>query len=290
MTKKIIAILMAMALVLSFAACGAKNDETTEPAQTVADTTAAPEETSAPVEETSIEETSAEAVSEEATSAEETTQAAAKVPETTEEIIEFYNKAANAAKADSKSITYNYMKHAPAGNVSGLPKMFNSLADTVISNNTGADKSKTNLALNTQSLKNTNFPVENESWASKLTADDVKSATCTESNGVYTIKIVTKSDDFLANVKHGSYHNPKAFNVVLPSTVADNIPSAVAKVFSIGTVAIAFPSSTITVKVDAATGNIKTANYLMYWTMKIPLGNSDVIIPFSTESDYTVNF
>ena len=42
--------------------------------------------------------------------------------------------------------------------------------------------------------------------------------------------------------------------------------------------------------VDPSIGNVIDANYLMYWTMYIPMNGSDVVLPFSTESDYTINW
>ena len=138
--------------------------------------------------------------------------------------------------------------------------------------------------------KNANFPVENESWSSKLTAADVKSANCTESNGVYTIVIKTVDDPATTSGAHGTGHAPKAFSVVPASVISDNIPSAVAKIFSIGTVTVAYPSSVVTVTVDVATGHVKTAKYTSYWTINIPLGDSNVVLPFATDSEYTVAY
>lgn len=296
MTKKILAVILALACltgVISLAACSGKDDAATTT------TTAAEVETPIEVDSTVPDLTTAEATTlaadettlaaAQTTLAAEATTAAAAVPQTTEEIVAYFNTAINDVKPNAKSITSNYMEHGPNGSVEGLPSMFNSLADSLIGGNTGRDDKLTNVTWSTAEAKKA-FHVEGETWSSKLTADDVKSATLTEKNGVYTITIVTKADDYLANVTHGSNHNPKAFNVVMPSVVSDNIPSAVAKVFSIGTVKIAYPSSTIKVTVDAATGHVKTAYYEMYWTMLIPLGDRNVIIPFFTKTDFTIAY
>lgn len=292
MTKKIIAILMAMALVLSFAACGAKDEPATEPAEseTVEDTTVAPEETSAPTEEASSEAVSAEESSAEATSVEETSATAAKAPETTEEIVAYFNTSVNKVKTDAKSVTRKYSKITLNGGTT-LPKALNGIlkllggADSFIGGQLEKN-SKGSETFNGKSAIQGVFPVENETWASKLTAADVKSATCTENNGKYTITIVTLADGKSANVAHGQGHVAKAFNVVLPSVVNDNIPSVADGI--VGTATMDYPSSKATIVVDAATGNVESAQYDLYWT--INFDKAGAILPFHTSDSFTINF
>ena len=128
------------------------------------------------------------------------------------------------------------------------------------------------------------FPVEGQDWSSKLTEADVSSATCTESNGVYTIEIKTIADEKSANVNIGEGHAPKAFNVVLPGVVNDNIPG-IAKSM-VGTASMAYPESTVVVTVDAATGNVLTADYDLKWT--INFDDMGIILPFGTKAIYEI--
>lgn len=287
MTKKIIAILMAMALVLSFAACGAKEEPATEPAEseTAAESTSAPEETSAPAEETSIEETSAEE-----TTAEETTAAAAKAPETTEEIVEYFNTAVNKVKTDAKSVTRSYSKITLSGETK-----FPGIIDTAMKIVGGADEfisdqlakqSKGSETYNGKAAIQGVFPVENETWASKLTAADVKSATCTEKDGKYTVTVVTIADGKSSSVQHGQGHAPKAFNVVLPGVVNDNVPKAAASLIG-GEAQLNYPSCKAVIVVDAATGNVISADYYLYWTINF---GDNIVLPFLTNDYFTINF
>ncbi len=304
MAKKILAILLALTFVFAFAACGGKGDEetTTAPVETTADpfaaedTTAAIEDTTAAVEDTTaaVEDTTA-AVEDttaaiEDTTAAETTEAAKTAPQTKAEIVEYYNTAINNAKKNSKSIHSNYMKHAVAGEITGIPKALDSVGQSLIKDNMGEDDSKKNVTWTSAEDKNAFFPVENETWASKLTADDVKDAKLVEKDGKYIIRITTKDDPRSESYKHGSGHAPKAFNVVLPGIIDGYIPGIAKSLFSVGTVATAYPASTVQVTVDAATGNVVSANYMMYWTLYIPLSGTDVVLPFSTENDYTINW
>ena len=130
------------------------------------------------------------------------------------------------------------------------------------------------------------FPVEGQTWSSKLTADDVKQATRSENNGIITITITTVADEKSDNVKVGEGHAPKAFNVVLPGVVNDNIPGA-AKSLA-GTASMAYPESTAKITIDAKTGNVITADYDMKWT--INFDKMGVILPFGTKAEYTVKY
>ena len=298
MAKKILAILLALTFVFAFAACGGKGDEetTTAPVETTADpfaeedTTAAIEDTTAAVEDTTAAVEDTTAAVEDTTVAGETTEAVKAAPQTKAEIVEYFNTAINSAKKNSKSIHSNYMKHAVAGEITGIPSALDSIGQSLIKDNMGEDDSKKNVTWSTAEDKNAFFPVENETWASKLTADDVKDAKLTEKDGKYIIRITTKDDPRSEGYKHGSGHAPKAFNVVLPGIIDAYIPGIVKSMFSVGTVATAYPASTVQVTVDAATGNVVSANYMMYWTLFIPLGDTDVVLPFSTENDYTINW
>ncbi len=311
MTKKILAILMALMLVLSFAACGAKDDDTTTESTTDAfdsfgedetdatEATDATDATDASTDETTV----AEADSTEATSAKadesttakkdetsktETTTKAAKAPSSKAEIIEYYNKAINNVKPKSKSITIESVVNQPAGSVEGLPKTLSSIADSVISSNTGEDKDAKGKVLSSAADKKASFPVENESWSSKLSESDVKSATLKESGGKYKITITTVADAKSETITHGTGHAPKAFSVIMPAIINENVPSSVKKLFSVGNASLNYPESTVTVIVDAKTGNVENAKYDLFWTMNIPLGDSTVVIPFETISTYTI--
>lgn len=206
------------------------------------------------------------------------------------EIVDYFNNVINNAKSNSKSITSNYMKHNVAGEITGVPAALSSIGQALIKDNMGEDDSKKNVTWISQADKDAFFPVEGETWASKLTAEDVKEATLTEKDGKWIIKIKTKDDPRSETHKHGEGHAPKAFNVVLPGIVDQYIPAIVKSMFSVGAVATAYPSSTVTITVDPSTGNVIDANYLMYWTMYIPMNGTDVVLPFSTESDYTINW
>ena len=302
MSKKIIAILLALTFVFAFAACGGKTDDettTTAPVETTADpfaevdaTTAAIEDTTAAIEDTTaaVEDTTVAVDDTTAAATEATTEAANAMPQGTAAIVEYYNTAINNAKKNSKSIHSNYMKHAVAGEITGIPSALDSIGQSLIKDNMGEDDSKKNVTWTSAEDKNAFFPVEGETYASKLTAADVKDAKIVEKDGKWIIRITTKEDPRSEGYSHSNGHAPKAFNAVLPGIIDGYIPGIVKSMFSVGTVATGYPSSTVQVTVDPATGNVLSANYMLYWTLYIPLSGTDVVLPFSTENDYVINW
>lgn len=302
MSKKIIAILLALTFVFAFAACGGKGDDetTTAPVETTADPFAEDDDTTAPAADDTtaavVDDTTAPAVDDttaagdDTTAAsEETTEAANAMPQSKEEIVAYFNTAVNGVKKNATKVTHHYSKISLNG-ATTLPGWANTAmklfggADAFIDDQL-AKNSKGEQVYTGSDIKN-KFPVENESWASKLTAADVEEAKIVEKDGQYIIRIVTVADSKSSSVQHGQGHAPKAFSVVLPGVVNDNVPSAVTS-FLGGDAEMDYPSSTATVYVDIATGNVVKAEYDLKWTINF---GTDVIIPFTTLDSFTITY
>ena len=295
--KKILAVLLACSMLFAFAACGGNNEETTTTAapETTTEAPAADETTAPAADETTApaaDETTVPAADETTTVAgEETTAAAA--PATTEEIVAYFNTAVNGIKTNAKTVKHHYSKIS----LNGTP-LLPGWADSLLKLFGGAEKflddqlssnSKGEQVYTGSDIKN-KYPVENEAWASKLTASDVKSATCkvSEDGKTYTIKVVTVADSKSSTVKHGQGHAPKAFNVVLPGVVNDalgKIPGATKLVG--GEAEMNYPSSTAVITVDVATGKVLKAEYDLKWTINF---GTSVMIPFTTLDSYTISY
>ena len=315
MSKKIIAILLALSFVFAFAACGGNNDDTTTTTEsttedifaevddttvadeattaaddtTVADTTAADEETTAEGTTAADETTAAGETTKAAATTAATTKAANAMPQTKEEIVAAFNKAVNAVKTDAKSVKRSYSKIS----LNGTP-VFPGVVDGILKLLGGAEN-----FLNDQLAKNSKgeetytgdqikavYPVEGESYASKLTAADVKEAKIIEKDGKWIIRVTTIADAKSDSIKHGEGHAPKAFNVVLPGVVNDNIPGVATSLVGLST--MDYPSSTCTVTVDPATGRAVVADYDLKWT--INFDKAGVVIPFTTNDLFTITY
>lgn len=209
-------------------------------------------------------------------------------PESKTEIIAYFNKAVNAVKSDAKvvkqqSVT-NYLASATkiGDGLSGIYNMLggDSWLDGMLQENSQGAKDLAGADIVAS------FPVEGQTWSSKLEDGDVSNAVCSEAGGVYTIEITTVEDAASANHTTGQGHAPKAFNVVLPGVVNDNIPSLATSI--VGNCEMAYPASTVKVTVDAATGHVLTAEYDLKWT--IIFASMDTELPFGTKAIYNIEW
>ena len=312
MTKKIIALVLALCFVFAFAAC--KKDKDNGDTTTGEANTSANGETIANDESSEAESVSGDESTEPQTDASGNTVApeetkkgtqgsgsqggisTASKPSTKAEIVAYFNKAINDVKPNAKSVTRVSETNYRSGKITGVPSIVDKLVGGIDSFVDGQLKknSKGSETFSNSAAIKANFPVENESWSSKLTANDFASATCTEAGGVYTITIKTVADKASSNVHHGSGHAPKVFSVVLPSVINDQFSSgvlkSVAKAFKIGTAQMEYPSSTVTVKVDAKTSRVINATYDAKWTIHLPLGDEMVVLPFGTKTIYNIAY
>lgn len=312
MTKKIIALVLALCFVFAFAAC--KKDKDNGDTTTGEPNTSANGETVANDESTDAEPASGDESTEAETDASGNTVApeetkknnqggnqggsstASKPATKAEIVVEYFNKAINGVKPNAKSVTRVSETNYRSGNITGVPSIVDKLVGGIDSFVDGQLKknSKGSETFSNSAAIKANFPVENESWSSKLTANDVASATCTEAGGVYTITIKTVADKASSNVSHGSGHAPKVFSVVLPSVINDQfsggVLKSVAKTFKIGTAQMEYPSGTVTVKVDAKTSRVINATYDAKWTIHLPLGDGMVVLPFGTKTIYNIAY
>lgn len=208
------------------------------------------------------------------------------------DILAYFNTAINKVKPNAKQITLNSEVNSTAGGISGnLPGTLTSMADSLIADNMGPkDLSSLDPGLvnaTTTDQKNAMFPVENESWSSKLTADDISSATYTEADGKYTITILVKEDAPSTDTAHGTGHNGKAFSVIMPSIVTDNAGPAASLIKDVKT---GHKDGKIVVTVDKATGNVEAATYYFVWTLSLKALGMEVSIPFGLEKNFTITW
>lgn len=204
------------------------------------------------------------------------------------EIISLFNKASNNAKASSKSITQNYCVNTLASSVEISNKTLASLANKLIDANMGKDESQSNITYSNRNDINKYYPVENQSWSSKLTQSDVKNATIKESNGIYTI-VIELYDDTTPNIPVGGGHAGKAFSVIEKKTILDNAGAAKALIDE-DSIKLTFRNCKVKVTVDKKTGKLLTSNYYMIWRLALNALGIDVAVSFGLEEDFKINW
>lgn len=297
MIKKILAVVLAFSFAFAFAACGKDEAPVTTAAQLGGDVELGDSAGERPTQEAKTEiatevVTNAEGQTEIAT--EVVTEApteAAKAPEGKEEIVAYFNDAINGVKPNatkivhkSSSITLNGECQIPTA-IDLAMKVLGG-ADKFISDQL-AKQSKGEQIYTGADIK-AKFPVEGEDYASKLTADDVSTATVGWSDdGKYLIvKLVAKSDAKSSTVKHGQGHAPKAFNVVLPGIVNDNVPGPVTSMLG-GDAEMDYPECSVVAYIDFDTGKVVKAQYVINWTINF---GDNIVLPFKTTDLYEIAY
>ncbi len=306
--KKILAILLALALtigcVVALASCGDKKvDEPTsvedieEPSEDIAEeeteAPAADGETTAPAADG---ETTAPAADGETTApAADTTEAtteAAKVPETTEEILKVYNDAVNgaiSAKAGYSKTRVTNINSLEGGKILDFQVVKDAVNDF--------------LGVGTKTYNNSKGKAEYMGKAS-LSAGDVQSAKCTDKDGKYTIEITVKNGTSSASgsgksdssaINNTGLFVGKGDKSEFDYKSAGNIYDALNGLdeASVEAVKVSTDSIKITAVVDAASGNLEnlkvtfnftanltTVKYLIV-TVKNATGKANTTVTFS---------
>ncbi len=210
-------------------------------------------------------------------------------PSTQAEILNYFNTSVNRVKTSSKGGVKNYEKNSQAGSftLGGPFKVFTSVINSLVEKNMGEKKEDTNRKLTKADLKKY-FPVEEESWSSKLTTANISSATLAEKNGKYVITIKVKPDALSTNPVHGGGNHGKAFSIVRVSTILENAGGA--KSLIEGNTKVGYRDGRIVATIDPATGNLTHINYYYVWELNVTKAGTTVNAPFGIESDFTINW
>lgn len=209
---------------------------------------------------------------------------------TNAQIIEYFNKAANDAKSNSKSITQLFCKNSQASKPEINNNTIKKLADSLISQNMGEDSKKANVTYSSAADKKEKFPVKNQSWSSKLTMSDVKSVTKTTSGttDTVTIKLV---DDTTPNITPGNGHAGKAFSIITKDQIVEGAGGAGMAVIKEESIKITFKDCRIIAKIDSKTGKLQNVNYYQTWILSLSTKiGLDVTVSFGLEEEFKINW
>lgn len=210
-SKRFLAVLMALSMLVALAACTPEEtgDTSTDPSanQQTDEGTLAPGETGGsgasgsdtqPEESkqdlSGVETSAVPAQGQEKPSAEKTTAPNANTDPTKmsrAELVNYYNTAANDAKKNAKSITKT---KSIAKKVSDpeMPDNENLAKAADFLMNQFLKTKDVNEVYSSAAEKKANFPVKNQDYSSKLTANDVSSASCSRSGANYVITLEVK--------------------------------------------------------------------------------------------------
>ncbi len=205
------------------------------------------------------------------------------------EILSYFNDAINKVKAGNCTVTLNREVNSKVADAEGeFPFIITaSVVNSVIGAFMG-EKAASDLPApaSTAEAKNAMFPVENQSWSSKLTADDISGATCSDTGSAYEITINVKEDPLSADTAAGVGHNGKVFSVIPTSVIMDNIPSIASDI--VQNAETGHSNGVVKVTVDKATGNVTAANYYFNWSLHLTGNGLDAYLYFGLEKDFSI--
>jgi hypothetical protein len=197
-----------------------------------------------------------------------------------DEVVSYFNTALNKVKPNAKQIILVKEENTEAGGIEGLPGMLTSVANSLISGNMGVK------AENQESNAN-DFPVENESWSSQLTAADIKAFDVKDDGSNYVISLDILDDEPSDQTAHGYGHNGKVFSVIMPSIVTENAGPAKSMLKSVKT---GHQNGRVIITVDKASGNVIHANYFFQWKLVVQAMGATITVPFGLEKDYSISY
>lgn len=269
--KKALALILTAVILMSFTACTkfefvvhlggtpsqqTGTNETPAPVpDTNTNTNTTPEATTAASQEATTAASTPEgttAASQETTTApatqEATTAAPAPsgAPQGTAAILNYYNTAANNIKAKAKSVTRNYEDYQHNEDKLALPSLLQSAGKSLIGS--FLKKNETPHTYEGDDVKN--FYLPGESYVSKLTEADIKSAECKDNGKEYEITIITNTQ------KNPTYGQGVSAGFEIIKT--DDVMNAAG--FIVKTFDTEYYDCKIQCKVDKATGNITWLN------------------------------
>ncbi len=198
---------------------------------------------------------------------------------TTEQIVEIYNSGANAVKKDAEKVVKNFEKRS-IGELK-LPDALQSTAEKLLPNFIKDDTEP--IVYATKEEIKTEFIVPNQSYVSRLTANDVEKATCTDNGKEYIIYIKVKDEKNPASGKGVG----AAFDVIEAADVAQKAPSFVKELSTY------YTDCEIKATIDKATGKMTHAVYStpvkLYVVVEL-FGTHNVTANFKYVKDYSVTY
>jgi len=259
--KRILIALLALVLLLGLAACGKTPPPVEETTQKITEilATAAPEETTDDEEETIT------------VPGEETTEA--KIPETKEELVEYFNEVVNRVKAEKPGFTWTIQ---------------NTVAN--IKSSSGFIESAAGMAMRYVPLDvqpggpvakgadhNADFNVRGQAWSSRLAPQAVAKATLTDKGKTWELRVDLRPEKRDALPVNSSDHDHgKVFSVFTHSSIHDAV-DPYSWLATMNSFAPSYHSSWAKLTIDKETDRLLKAEYML--TMDAAIGAKFSIFP-----------
>ena len=284
--KKITALIsLALICALLFASCVNDKPESSIPESTTAfeEVTEsqivpeAEEPTSAVSEE--ITEASSD-VDQEVSQTETAETTAASIPTSVDEIVAYFNTAANKIKPEAKKVVKNYEKRTVNEDKLVLPSALESTARNMLSSLMKDDTDP--IAYETREDITNEFIVPDQSYVSRLKSEWVKSATMTDNGSEYIIRIKLKDQK-----------NPSAGNGIGAVCDVIEVSEVAEKASFVEKFTTDYYNCEVVATVDKTSGKVVHMNYLTSVVLEMTVnmfGTHDGSVGFTFEKDYSITY
>ncbi len=285
---KLTALAITAAMLLAFSACGGEEPsaDSTDPAL-VESAAVTPNETETPSD------VEAESQAVPASGEEPATQngggtdtpSTSKSPVTDNQAaLTLYNNAANSVKTDKPAL------HKERGTeFIGFDNPSNWLSELI--NKTGVIPKDDDLDFPAGTDYTNWFPPIGESWASKLTLNDLKSISCKDNGDTYTIEMTIKKSEIPTNLTDYST-TPVGRGMAINSTA--DLKAGAEAVGSLTGCDQVYDNCTITAVIDKATGKMRSAthilNFKIYLTGTLIISLDNFAVSLKITENYTMNY
>ncbi len=214
----------------------------------------------------------------------ETTVAATGIPSTKEEIIAFYNQAANRVKDEAKKITRNFKNTRYDTDKSVLPPALESMANPMVEKYVKDDIEPVDYLTKEEIIEN--YPAPKQTYSSKLTPADVDEATCVDNGKEYVITLKLAScKNPTAGVRVGAACHIMDVSSITSSDAAKSMINKFDALYS---------GCVIKCKIDKDTNRIIWANFYTPFVIdadiNVLFSNVIATIYMSYERDYTITY
>ena len=257
----------------------------------VAATTSTPVQTttSAPVQTTTVAPTvTTTAAPAESTAAPTTSQSANenKGEKSVQEIVDLYNSAVSGVKTNATTLTRNYKHMESLPEYLEMPSAIQGIAETAMTQFVkGTDEPQSwTLKEDMQII----FPVGSTEDCSKITADMVETATCTDNGSTYQLEIKLYDDKITSPEKGQGYAG--AFNTITASTLTDiSIPGVTFNKVDVNGI-----NGSISCTIDKANNRVTDIVFrntdILAMDVKVFVGNMQAKLALAVEESFTVEY
>lgn len=201
-------------------------------------------------------------------------------PDTVEEIVALFNSSANRIKPEATKVVKNYEKRIVDEENLVVPAALESTAKSLISTFM-KDDTEPIVYETKEDIKN-EFLVPNQSYVSKLKAEDVAEATCVDNGTQYIIYIKAKDEK---NPKTGTGVG-SVFDIIEASEVSE-------KVSFVESFSTNYYNCEVRATVDKASGRVTHINYNVPLVLDMTVnlfGTHSGSVGLTFEKDYTITY